>query len=332
MALLAYVDAPSVATTAPAKINLTLDVLGRRADGYHELRSLVIGIDLQDELQLCPADVAGVHLACDDPSINDDSNLAVRAVRLLAERLGVEPAVTLRLAKRIAKGAGLGGGSSDAASALRLAAALWSHLWAPGLTDRKVGAPENVGSTESTRLTHDELAALGAALGSDVPLFFHLPAAVMTGRGDRVELVTLSWSGWVLLVVPDLHVSTADVYRAWRPDDGALRGADRLTDLRQARRARDLMPLLSNDLEPAVFRVAPRLARLHADLCSLLAAPVRVTGSGAALYLLCDQLEEAQEAARRVSQYDGGLCASVVRAPVGESPITCKESCNHGNH
>ena len=287
---------------APAKINLTLEVLGRRDDGYHELRSLVIGVDLADRVRCRTSSVPGISLHCDDPALNHGDNLAARAARTLAERCDREPALRIDLQKRIPVGGGLGGGSSDAATTLRLCDSLWQ-----------------------TGLDQTELAAIGAELGSDVPLFFSLPSAVIEGRGERVSPVRLQWSGWALLVCPPIAVSTAEVYRAWRPDDSRrfLSGTDR--DILYAASAAELSGLLSNHLEPAVFRVCPTVYSLREALTFLDLTSVHVTGSGSALYCLFDDPEPALRAANKIQERWSHVTTVVAAAPVGQGPIFSEE-------
>ena len=287
---------------APAKINLTLEVLGRRNDGYHDLRSLVIGVDLRDRVRCQPSSIPGIILACSDPTLNNPDNLAVRAARILAERCDRHPAVQIDLEKRIAVGAGLGGGSSDAATTLRLCNSLWR-----------------------TDLPTTELAAIGAELGSDVPLFFSLPSAVIEGRGERVSPVRLRWSGWILLICPPISVSTAGVYRAFRPhdSDGFPSGTDR--NILHAASAVEVSGLLSNHLEPAVFRVCPTVYSLREALTFLDLTSVHVTGSGSALYCLFDDPEPALRAANKIQERWSHVTTVVAAAPVGQGPIFSEE-------
>ena len=183
-------------TEAPAKINLTLSVLGKRGDGFHEIRSLVIGVGLSDALTCTPRAQSGLLLSCSDPKLENDHNLAMIAGRAVATKCDPEMGATLHIDKRIPQAAGLGGGSSNAAAALRLCNRAWG-----------------------ARLSDDQLSAIGAGIGSDVPLFFSLPAAVVTGRGEIVQTVSMRWTGWVVLVHTGLCVPTADVYRAWSADE-----------------------------------------------------------------------------------------------------------------
>lgn len=287
---------------APAKVNLTLEVLGRRPDGFHELRSLVIGVDLCDRIGCWGQTERGIELSSSDPALCGPQNLAFKAAEKLAERVGREPALRIEVQKAIPVGAGLGGGSSDAAATLRLC----NHLWGDLLDDR-------------------QLALLGAEIGSDVPLFFSLPSAVMSGRGELVEPLSLSWSGWVLLVFAGPAVSTRVVYHAWRPADAqpcASRTEERIA---AASSAGELTGLLYNQLEPAVLRVSPAVAQTRADLERLGVGPMRVSGAGSTLYRLFDEKQAACRIADEVVNRGIGAAATVVACPVGPSPLVNEE-------
>lgn len=294
--------ARTVRGDAPAKINFTLEVLGRRDDGYHDLRSLVIGVDLTDHICCRTSPIPGISVHCNDPALNHGDNLAARAARALAQRCDREPALRIELQKRIPVGGGLGGGSSDAATTLRLCDSLWH-----------------------TGLDQTELAAVGAELGSDVPLFFSLPSAVIEGRGERVSPVRLRWSGWVLLICPPIPVSTAEVYRDYRSDDsdGCPRDTDR--DILHVSSAAELSELLSNHLETAVFRVCPTVYSLREALTSLDLHSVHVTGSGSALFCLFDDPRPARSAANKIQERWSQVTTVVAAAPVGQGPIFSEE-------
>jgi 4-diphosphocytidyl-2-C-methyl-D-erythritol kinase len=290
--------ASAATVRAPAKINLTLEVLGRRDDGFHDIRSLVIGVGLADRLhgRILPA--PGIELHCADPTLGNDRNLVYQALVKLGEHCRRAPDFRIQLEKSIPVAAGLGGGSSDAAAMLSLA----NHLWETGLDSR-------------------ELAAIGATLGSDVPLFFSLPAAVITGRGEEVEPVRLRWSGWVLLVFAGGVVATPEVYRAWRREDAAKLPTAMDQRIIEAQTAAEMTPMLSNHLEPATFRVAPQVARLHTTLDRLGHGAWRVSGAGSTLYQLFDEREAANSAAQEIERIASGITTAVVEAPVGPSPI-----------
>lgn len=292
----------SVVAHAPAKINLTLDVLERRPDGFHDIRSLAIGVGLYDRVTCTWPNPRGLTLSCSDPTLHTDGNLASRAALMLARKAGCDPQMEIDLQKRIPIGAGLGGGSSDGATALRVC----NHLWNAQVPDL-------------------ELAQMAAELGSDVPLFFHLPVVAMSGRGECVAPTSLRWSGYVLLVFPGLHVSTADVYKAWRRDDRASDSGN-VAEIRDLAKADELHERIHNQLEPAVYRICPRVREAQDSVVALGLPPPRVTGSGSALFRLYDDQDQALHAARAIQKNISGMKVDVVAAPVAAPPFEHKES------
>jgi 4-diphosphocytidyl-2-C-methyl-D-erythritol kinase len=293
---------------APAKLNLTLAVTGRRADGYHALHSIMVPLSLGDALTVR---VAGASATCDSlrvsglPLTSEPDNLILRAVagaRELARDAATPGSTTpgaatpagylaVRLSKRIPVAAGLGGGSSDAAAAIDAALSAWG-----------------------VSLPSASLDSLAASLGSDVPFFRAGRGAVVTGRGECVEpLPVIEEPPAVLLVTPRLAVSTAAVFRAYaaghRPKgDMALRISEALAaDLRDnpsplclLERAAELA--IANDLGRAAVATAPGLAEFTAALGRLLERPVCQSGSGPSLWVLYPTLEDARRAARAVRQ------------------------------
>ncbi|MGN0853542.1 MAG: 4-(cytidine 5'-diphospho)-2-C-methyl-D-erythritol kinase [Kiritimatiellia bacterium] len=212
---------------AHAKINLTLEVLGRRPDGYHDLRSVVVPIPLHDDLTLEAAETVAVS-GC--PQIPMERNLAFRAAVLLRQVAGRPDGVSIALVKRIPSGAGLGGGSADAAAVLNGLNAMWGLGIAPL-----------------------ELAALGAQIGSDVPALVLGGPVLMEGRGERVSALpaeTMPDFSRLVLRVPPVFCSTPEVFRAYRPQD---RGLGR----------NDLQPAACR-LHP---EIAQALAELEAEGC-----------------------------------------------------------------
>ncbi|MCU0607641.1 MAG: 4-(cytidine 5'-diphospho)-2-C-methyl-D-erythritol kinase [Candidatus Edwardsbacteria bacterium] len=156
-----------ITATATAKLNLTLEVLGRRPDGYHDIRSVFLAVTLADELEFAPRTDGRIVLDCNDPHLPvDEHNLVVKAALLLRTTSGLPTATgtSITVRKNIPVGAGLGGGSSDAASALLALNKLWG-----------------------ANASRQDLAALGAQIGSDVPFFVLARAALVTGRGERIE-------------------------------------------------------------------------------------------------------------------------------------------------
>lgn len=264
---------------SPAKINLTLRVGYARPDGFHEIESLVARVGLCDTVTVSPRDDGGFTLACDDPTVpEDDTNLALRAAHRLAEATGAGArGVHIKLEKCIPAGAGLGGGSSNAASVLRLLSELW------GLD-----------------LSVAHLEQIGAAIGSDVPLFFHTPLCIVRGRGERVEDISGSLAGWVVLILPEIHLPTRDVYAAWdrSPTHSGRPWIESI--LQPARGAEALMPHLFNDLEPTAEAMRPALGGVMEEVGRLAGSMVRMTGSGCGLFRLFDEREGADEFAQRV--------------------------------
>ena len=240
---------------APAKINLTLAVKGRRDDDFHEIESVVCPIALCDTLEIALHDRAGREFACDDPSLPaDDTNLAVRAARLFCERHGLAPRMRIELKKRIPHGAGLGGGSSDAATTLLALDRLFE-----------------------TALALDELSAIAAELGSDVPLFLHRSAARVSGRGEKVEPIDFPHALPLLLVKPPFGVPTPWAYRRWK-DSREIPGID------YARRE-FAWGALQNDLERPVFEKYLLLALLKRWLAAQPeVAGALMSGSGATVF------------------------------------------------
>ncbi len=309
---------------APAKINLILRILGRRSDGYHELSSLAIGVDLRDHLRIEVASAPGIALSCDDAALATPDNLVVRAIRRLAERHAITPRLRVHLSKRIPVAAGMGGGSSDAATALRICNAIW------GLG-----------------LAAEELTEVGGEIGSDVPLFFQLPAVRMSGRGEFVTPVRVAWSGWVLLVTVPVSVSTASVYASWRSEDAqgpigpkslsekpsplplspggrGVKGKGSKPDVELAAGAESadvLNDLLQNDLEPAVFRVAPDVERMKAYLEGAGVGGFRVSGAGSTLFRLYDTWESAHRVQQVLVNNPFGCGCVLVPAPVRSGPV-----------
>lgn len=264
-------SARRVRVRAPAKVNLSLAVLGRRADGFHELDTVVMALELGDVLELEECAGTELTLAVRGPAAagvpSDGSNLALRAalaVQALARARGRSPGgARLVLEKHVPAAAGLGGGSADAAAAALAGCELW------GL------APDDAA-----------VLAILAGLGSDCPFFLAARTtglARCTGRGERVEALPALELPWVLaLATPDFGCSTAVVYAAVEPrarpaarfDPEALRVAP----LAQAR------GLLANDLEAAAERSHPALAAFRGTLAELAPGAFRLAGSGSSCF------------------------------------------------
>ncbi len=282
-------------TTIPAyaKINWTLEVLGRRPDGYHEVRTVLQTVSLFDRLTFSEAE-SGVHLTCEAPGVPlDDSNLIVRAARLILSASGVDRGIRIHLEKHIPMAAGLGGGSSNAAVTLLTLERLWS-----------------------TDLGPARLRALAASLGADVPFFLFGGTALGIGRGDEVyQLDDISF-GSMLLVNPRVAVATADAYRGLPVELTLPYVADMMPfSLEAARRGLSapmgVLDSLRNDLEPSVLAAYPRLGEIRTRMRASGAVATMMSGSGSTFFALFDS-----DAARDVAEkelFDTGWWSAPVR-------------------
>ena len=266
---------------APAKINLSLRVLGKREDGFHDIETLMVPIDLADELVLEPVASApgGIELVCSDPTLPTGAgNLAFRAADLFRARFApAMPALRLILNKRIPHGAGLGGGSSDAAAVLL---ALDGFL--------------------ATGLTTAQLAGLAAELGSDVPFFVYRSAAMCRGRGERVEPVPPPEPLPLLLLKPPFPVPTPFAYQRWR-DSRELPGVRYATQ-------RFGWGELVNDLERPVFEKYLLLADLKSWLLEQPeVAGALMSGSGSTTFAVLHRHDAATALADRARGEFGDL-------------------------
>jgi 4-diphosphocytidyl-2-C-methyl-D-erythritol kinase len=256
-----------IRATAYAKLTLSLSVLGRRDDGYHDLEALAVSImDPHDILELeAVPHPGGVTFTADGATAHvpdGAANLAVRAAEDLLIRAGRSGhGVRMWLRKAIPAGAGLGGGSADAAAAL---AAVRRML--------------------EVDISDEELRELGATVGSDVPFCLQGGAAWMRGRGERLEAVSLDGQLPLVVALPPFRISTPDVYRAWDELGGPI--AQRRIAAPPA--AAGIITGLANDLEVAAERVEPRLASFREELEAVAKAPVILAGSGSAYAVIPD--------------------------------------------
>jgi 4-diphosphocytidyl-2-C-methyl-D-erythritol kinase len=288
-----------VTVFAPAKLNLFLKVLEKRADGYHELETLMVSVGLYDTLVFndVPGDTEGdtsheastgnLHLTCSDggsqggyprqlPGAASD-NLVLRAAQLLREFSGTKRGAQINLVKRIPLAAGLAGGSSDAA------ATLWglNRLWDLGLSVTV-------------------LKALGARLGSDIPFFLcSTSAAICRGRGDIVEPLPLRARFWFVIARPQSGLSTADVYRHCRPSPISWT-APQLAGCLAGGRLQAAADLFHNALQEPAERLNPDVTRLKTAFARQPFAGHMMSGSGTSYFGLCRSRRQAQQLAARL--------------------------------
>jgi len=266
---------------APAKLNLFLEILGKRPDGYHDLESLMVTVDLYDTLTLVDDPSGEVTLRCDDPSLpTGPDNLVIKAAQRLKESSGTTRGVAITLNKAIPAQAGLAGGSSDAASTLIGLDRLWDLQSSPETLDQ-----------------------IAASVGSDVAFFRQGPVAVCRGRGEIVEPWPIFEPLHFVLVCPPVGVSTAAVYRnVVLPETprgvGEVLEALELGDLTKLGRS------LFNRLQPVAERLEPSLGAVEAALAGLVGPLLNgslMSGSGSAYFGLASDRDAAVEAARRLA-------------------------------
>ncbi|MFW6189837.1 MAG: 4-(cytidine 5'-diphospho)-2-C-methyl-D-erythritol kinase [Planctomycetota bacterium] len=285
----------------PAKINLYLQVLGRRADGYHEVRTVMQAVDLCDELEVGLRSDRRLELSCTDPDLpTDRRNLVMRAAHRLRERFGQEGGADVRLLKRIPVEGGLGGGSADGALALCALTELW------GLDAGR-----------------EDLEGLAAGLGSDVAFFLHGGTALCTGRGQRVRPLECPGVFHYVLIMPQTAVSTAEAYHAVgggltsRPDTSTkVVGA-----VKEAAPGR-LGRALRNDLQGVVLELDEDLAGLSRRLDELREESgierFLLSGSGACFFGLARGRRAAREAADTLEAALGVPCVAAQSVPAWE--------------
>ncbi len=262
---------------APAKINLTLEVLARRDDGYHGIRSVMVPLALTDELAIDPA--SSFSFECDRGDLSDERNLAVRAVRAL----GIQPNAALRLSKRIPLEAGLGGGSSDAAAVLRAA------------MDGALGP-----------VPQCDWIAVARSLGSDVPFFLTGTGALVEGTGDRVTAIG-SLPAWHALVLkPPAGVSTAAAYAELDKRERTIRTRNESVSLRmvEALQRADFPAverLLQNDFHDPIAALVPEVRTALDALRAAGASNALLAGSGSCVFTISPDARDVAAIDRALS-------------------------------
>lgn len=268
--------------SAPAKLNLMLHIVGRRADGYHELQTMYQLIDLRDRIEIEVRDDGRVIRPAGAPGVPESEDLVVRAARALQRAAGTGLGADLSVRKVIPMGGGLGGGSSDAATTLLALNRLW-----------KIG------------FDSQQLAALGAKLGADVPIFVHGHSAWAEGVGDRLTPVEIPGECWYLVIYPGIHVPTADVFQV--PE---------LTRNSPATTMRGFLEMGGrNDCEAVVRARFPAVAEALDWLARH--APARLTGTGSCVFAKFARAADAERVAARVpDSWRGYVARGLARSPV----------------
>lgn len=273
---------------APAKINLRLQVLGKREDGYHDLCMVMQCVSLSDRIEISLSERCGVRVACPGVDLLPGAeNIAARAAEALLGRLKKRVGVDLLVEKNIPVAAGLGGGSSDAATVLL------------GLNDMLAAG-----------LTRDELMAIGASLGADVPFFLYGQPAIARGVGDVLQPLPVSLPPvWYVLVNPGVAVSTAWVYQ----NLGLTSYVDEYRLPGFPKTAQDFKSFVLNDLERVTMSRYPEVGQAKARLSELGACAVLMSGSGPTVFGVFQSQEEAEAACGKIGRERETWRAEVVR-------------------
>ncbi|GAB2719015.1 4-(cytidine 5'-diphospho)-2-C-methyl-D-erythritol kinase [Paenibacillus thermoaerophilus] len=270
---------------APAKINLSLDVLRKREDGYHEVEMVMTMIDLADRLEMRELPRDSIVISSQAGYIPlDEKNLAFQAAKLIKERYNVRQGVYIHLDKKIPVAAGLAGGSSDAAAALRGLNRLWN-----------------------LNIPTDELQRLGAELGSDVPFCVTGGTAVARGRGEVLEPIPDPPQCWVVLAKPSINVSTADVYGRFRVNPALKPSTAGVTEAIRKGDFAAMCRSLGNALESVTLPLYPEVRQIKELMVRLGADGVLMSGSGPTVYAL------VQRESKVARLYNGlrGFCKEV---------------------
>ena len=286
----------TLAARSFAKINLELRILGRREDGYHEIKTVLQSIDLHDEMTFEEARTISLEVTGVPGVPADETNLALRAARLLAARHPGRGA-RIRLRKRIPAGAGLGGGSSNAAVTLMALDRLWGLDADPGL-----------------------LYALARSIGSDVPFFLYRGTCLGLGRGDEIAPMPDTAALSVVLLCPEKPLPTAEVYGRLslpltsKPILSSIKGFFPGTPTRETTHpvrapASDVFPDPVNDLEPTAFGMMPELARLKERLLASGARVAAMSGSGSAVFGLYSGTRDPAELAAEAATDEAAVMA-----------------------
>lgn len=278
-------DLKTITLIAPAKVNYRLDVICKRPDGYHDLRMIMQRVDLCDEVTISLVDEPGIRVSCGREGVPDGpDNIAWRAADALLKLSDKRPGIDIRITKRIPVGAGLGGGSSDGATVLMGV----NELLGLGLTDQR-------------------LMEVGVKLGADVPFFIFKKTALAEGIGEKLTALEGVPLLWIVLVNPNIHVSTAWVYQNLQ-----------LTNQRDLpiipcfyKDAADICAILANDLEAVTARRVPVIREIEERLMAEGACGALMSGSGPTVFGVFEDDQAASKAAALIGRETGWFTAAV---------------------
>lgn len=267
----------SLKLLSPAKVNLRLDVLGKREDGYHEIESIMTRVSLFDEAILTIEDGEGLEVVCTGSAPSGENNIAYKAAKSLLAEYQCRARIKIEIKKNIPVAAGLGGGSSNAATVL-------------------MGLNNMLG----IGLSKDELMKTGVKLGADIPFFIFERPAIARGIGEILEEINLP-KLWFVLLNPNIPVSTADVYRGLNYKLGLTKERFDISMFNFNSGVHGVAAILHNDLEDVALRMRPEIGAAKNAILSAGALKALMSGSGATVFGLFKGKKEADDAFRYIS-------------------------------
>ena len=270
---------------APAKINLGLNVIGKRADGYHELDMIMTNIDLSDKLIINELDEDVIKVSSNSGNVPQNSkNHAYKAARLIKNKFKIKKGLSIHIEKNIPVAAGLAGGSSDAAATLRALNKLWN-----------------------LNLDLAELAKIGEEVGSDVPFCVYGVTSRVSGRGEIVEPITKAPKFWLVIVKPNFGVSTPSIFKKVELDSISHPDINKLQEAIDNQDINEMNRFLGNSLEDVTEKIHPDIRRIKKCLEDSGAEGVLMSGSGPTVFAVCSKKSRAD----RVFNSIKGFCNEV---------------------
>ncbi|MFD1362589.1 4-(cytidine 5'-diphospho)-2-C-methyl-D-erythritol kinase [Lentibacillus salinarum] len=270
---------------APAKINLSLDVLGKRPDGFHEVKMIMTTVDLADRIALSEIEEDRIEVSTDSPYVpNDERNIACKAARVFKQRYQLRQGVRIDIQKNIPVSAGLAGGSSDAAAVLRGLNQMWS-----------------------VNASQDELIELGAALGSDVPFCISGKTAIGTGHGEKIRTLASPPPCYVVLAKPEIGISTRHIFPRVTMDTLNHPNTDAVIRALETKDFADLCRHIGNALEGVTFPLYPEVKRIKDKMLQTGVSGAVMSGSGPTVVGLTGHFSKA----RRIYNGLRGFCSEV---------------------
>ncbi|XCY62226.1 4-(cytidine 5'-diphospho)-2-C-methyl-D-erythritol kinase [Streptococcus iniae] len=277
----------SITERAPAKINLGLDIIGKRHDGYHDLDMVMVSVDLCDYITVSPMDEDRILIQSDCSKMPvDNKNDVYKATLLVKKAYGITQGVSIFLRKKIPVCAGMGGGSSDAVATLRALNRLWN-----------------------LNMSCQEMIGLGMAIGSDVPYCIEAGCARVGGKGEKVEQLAGRFSSWVVLVKPEFGISTRTVFPKLDLERISRVDIDALVTAIETKNYSTLQTVMGNSLEDVSIAKRPFIQKIKDRMLASGADVALMTGSGPSVFALC----RAEKQADRVVNSLKGFCKEVYK-------------------